>query len=129
MVTAAKDLEIGTTSKRRPYADNQLALRSLGNWHLLNANIFTAVKYCGLHRSLAKPASRLDRIATDLNYVFNGISTDMKNFLDCISTDVEDIFNGVPADLEDIFDRSAAAFDGALYRVWHRVLLQRLQSC
>jgi hypothetical protein len=127
MVAAAKDLEIGSTREGSAYADNQLTLGSLGNRDLFNANIFAAVKDCGLHGTLGDPARGFDGISTDLNNLFNSVATDMKDFFDGIAADLEDVFNGGTADLDDIFDRNAAAFDGALYRFWHRFLLQRLR--
>jgi gamma-glutamyl phosphate reductase len=78
-----------------------------------------------LHGSLAQQARGLDGIATNLNDVFNGAPADVEDFLDGIAADLEHISNRTSADLEDVLDCRAAA----LYRVWHRFLLERLRKC
>jgi hypothetical protein len=129
MVPSAENFQVRSASEGGADSENQFAGQRLGNRYAFNADVFAPMEDRGLHGSLAEPARGLDGIAADLNYLFNGVAADMKDFFDGAAANVEDVFNGGAADLEDVFNRSPSAFDGALYRIWHRFLLEGLRSC
>ena len=128
MVAASKDFQVCSTSESGSYANNQFAGGGARNWHVFNANILPAVQDRGLHGSLAQLTRGLDRIAADLNDLFNGAPANVDDFLDGIAAYLEHITNGAAANLEDILDRRAAALNGVLYRLWHRSLHERLRK-
>jgi hypothetical protein len=72
MVSAAKNFEIRSTGEGSADAHDKLAVACPGNRHIFDANVLASVEDCGLHGSLAKLARGLDRIAADLNNLFNG---------------------------------------------------------
>jgi hypothetical protein len=122
MVAATKNFQVCPTCESSTDSDNQFTGRCPGNGHIFDANVLASVEDCGLHGSLAKLARRLDGIAANLNDLFNCASANVEDFLDGIAADLENISDGTSTDLEDILDRGSAA----LYRVWHRFLLERL---